>query len=48
MLQDCSAGRSPTEEVLQMGMMGWMMGFFMVWMMFFGGISFGPFGTGVQ
>ncbi len=29
-----------------MGMMGWMMGLFAMWMMFFGGMSFGPFGTG--
>lgn len=28
-----------------MGMMGWMMGLFAMWMMFFGGMSFGPFGT---
>lgn len=27
-----------------MGMMGWMMGLFAMWMMFFGGMSFGPFG----
>ena len=29
-----------------MGMMGWMMGLFAMWMMFFGGMSFGPFGAG--
>jgi len=29
-----------------MGMMGWMMGLFAMWMMFFGGMNFGPFGTG--
>jgi len=33
---------------MQMGMMGWMMGLFAMWMMFFGGMSFGPFGTGVS
>ena len=29
-----------------MGMMGWMMGLFAMWMMFFGGMSFGSFNIG--
>lgn len=29
-----------------MAMMGWMMGLFVVWMMFLGGMNFGPFGIG--
>ncbi|MBI3833423.1 MAG: hypothetical protein HY287_03735 [Planctomycetes bacterium] len=39
------AGRSPAKEELHMGMMGGvMMAMFAMWMMFFGGMSFMPFG----
>ena len=34
------------EKAMGMGMMGWMMGLLGMWMMFFGGMGFRPFGAG--
>jgi len=47
-LNKTTAGHSLAREVRIVGMMSWMMGVLTMWMMFFGGMSFWPFGLGVR